>query len=259
MSHFSLQLFSQFAYNNTLILTPPATVPEPVGLAYDIIAGAPLPSSSYTLSFSIIAERRDTNTIYTVVTVSWFIPVLGSISAEVPNFHPVASDPTMIFLVLRDPPGGSSYTEFTANSDVSLDLGVDHFDTFVAFSKSDIKVEVGSEENLGLVEGIAIAQVMYTVKEKAVDTFQITGGNKFTSERASSSHYIVSMLFSFDIQISQNPQIAGHLNDIIVGGGVDLVVSQAIRGNYSYSVPVILNILNKILLFFICTTIGPTI
>ena len=80
-----------------------------------------------------------------------------------------------------------------------------------------------------------------------------------TSERASSSRYIVSMSFSFDIQTSQNPQIAGHLNDVIVGGGVDLVVSQAMRGNYSYSVPVILNILNKILLFFICTTIGPTI
>jgi hypothetical protein len=46
--------------------------------------------------------------------VNWYLVVLGVIPKEVPNFYPIATNPDMIFLVLRDPPGGASSVTIAA-------------------------------------------------------------------------------------------------------------------------------------------------
>ena len=51
-----------------------------------------------------------------------------------------------------------------------------------------------------------------------------------SSTRASESHYEYSFTFEYDFSTSSNPLIAGHPSDIIIGGGVDLVVNEAIKG-----------------------------
>ena len=53
--------------------------------------------------------------------------------------------------------------------------------------------------------------------------------------RGSDSHYTVTIDFSYDISTSQDPRIAGHLSDVIVGGGVDPIVSEAIQGIIFYA------------------------
>eukprot|EP00597_Dinobryon_sp_UTEXLB2267_P017827 CAMPEP_0201113518 /NCGR_PEP_ID=MMETSP0812-20130820/77889_1 /ASSEMBLY_ACC=CAM_ASM_000668 /TAXON_ID=98059 /ORGANISM="Dinobryon sp., Strain UTEXLB2267" /LENGTH=77 /DNA_ID=CAMNT_0047377063 /DNA_START=764 /DNA_END=993 /DNA_ORIENTATION=- len=50
-----------------------------------------------------------------------------------------------------------------------------------------------------------------------------------SSTRASSSHYEYSFYFEYDFSTSQDPNIAGHPSDVIVGGGVDLIVNEAIK------------------------------
>lgn len=225
-----------FEYNNTQVITPPSQVPHPVGTNYFIVAGDPLPSSPYTLSLTIFAERKDSSSIYSVTMSSWYIPVIGSIAAEVPNFFPVASNPGMVFLVLRDPPGGDSYTEFKANSEISFDLTVDHTDVFVATANSKEEIILGAGIETGQVAGVAVAASTTLVKDKEENKITSKNGIKITSTRASTKHFVVSMSFSYDIQTSKNPRIAGHLSDVIVGGGIDLIVSDGIKGIKIYVV-----------------------
>ena len=57
-------------------------------------------------------------------------------------------------------------------------------------------------------------------------------GHHFTvsASRASNSHYEYSFNFEYDFSTSSDPFIAGSASDVIIGGGVDLVVNEAIEG-----------------------------
>lgn len=49
--------------------------------------------------------------------------------------------------------------------------------------------------------------------------------------RGSSLSYDYSFNFNIEISTSSNPLIAGHPSDIIMGGGIDLFVNEALEGN----------------------------
>ena len=51
-----------------------------------------------------------------------------------------------------------------------------------------------------------------------------------SATRASDSHYQYSFNFEYDFSTSSDPFIAGAASDVIIGGGVDLVVNEAIEG-----------------------------
>ena len=64
------------------------------------------------------------------------------------------------------------------------------------------------------------------------------GGSKqqsVSTSRNSSTSYEYSITFDYEFSTSSDPFTAGHASDIIVGGGVDLVVSQAIQGLIVYT------------------------
>ena len=52
------------------------------------------------------------------------------------------------------------------------------------------------------------------------------------TSRTSSTHYQYSFEFTSTFSTSQSPDDAGHASDIIVGGGVDLVVLEGTKGIY---------------------------
>jgi hypothetical protein len=43
--------------------------------------------------------------------------------------------------------------------------------------------------------------------------------------RLSDTHYTYSFNFEYDISTSSDPSIAGHASDIIVGGGIDVTLT----------------------------------
>ena len=51
-----------------------------------------------------------------------------------------------------------------------------------------------------------------------------------SASRGSDSHYQYSFNFEYDFSTSSDPFIAGAASDVIIGGGVDLVVNEAIEG-----------------------------
>jgi hypothetical protein len=51
-----------------------------------------------------------------------------------------------------------------------------------------------------------------------------------STDRVSSTHYEYSFTFTYDFSTSADPNLAGHPSDVIIGGGLDLIVSEAIKG-----------------------------
>jgi hypothetical protein len=56
-----------------------------------------------------------------------------------------------------------------------------------------------------------------------------TGVSK-TSSTLSSSGHDFSLSFEYDISTSTDPNLAGHASDIIIGGGIDLIVTEGKMG-----------------------------
>ena len=231
-----------FNYTTKFEIVPPSVVNSSVGLNYTISAGDPLPSTPFSWSFNVRVERIDSTNnfainrpdipVYSASEMVWFIPIIGIIANEVPNFYPVASDPTMIYLVLRDPPGGSSSTTFHSGKSLSFDMSVDQLETFGHFASNTDGFGGGLKENEMNIEaplGGGVAETGTTDSDGYEDLTKHT--QTISYARGSDSHYTVTIAFSYDISTSQDPKIAGHLSDVIVGGGVDLIVSEAIQGN----------------------------
>ena len=100
-----------YIYSAALYTDPSMdSIPAPPDLNYTISAATPLPSASYALPLTVLATRYSPEGA-AQVSFKGFVPILGTIPSEVPNFYPVTTDPTLIFLILRDPPGGSSQSK----------------------------------------------------------------------------------------------------------------------------------------------------
>ena len=54
---------------------------------------------------------------------------------------------------------------------------------------------------------------------------------KVTTAYGSSSTHDYSFHFESSFSTSDNPELAGHPSDVIIGGGVDIVVGEATQGN----------------------------
>jgi hypothetical protein len=165
-----------------------------------------------------------------VVPATWFIPVVGVIANEIPNFIPVASDPTLIFFILRDPPGGGSFASLAAGTSIDFGMSIENMHSYDGSFGLDWSLTGGvsgrSETMIGLGVGIVtpLAGAHATVGG---------GGGKSQSvstSRSSSMSYDYSVSFDYSFSTSTDPFTAGHASDIIVGGGVDLIVSKAIAG-----------------------------
>jgi hypothetical protein len=96
-------------------------VKTPLGNPYKIKAGAPLPSLPHSWKFRVVGSRNGADG-FSTAEGTWYIPVSGVLGKEVPNLYPVASDPNLIFMVLRDPPGGGSSTTIHAGTYLPISL-----------------------------------------------------------------------------------------------------------------------------------------
>lgn len=94
-------------------------------LSYTLIAGAPRAFSPFTKELLVQASRSATSAAHGPLTMYRYIPVLGELPEEVPRVYPVSTDPTLIFSVLRDPPGGSSSTTLAEGSAFGFSMSID--------------------------------------------------------------------------------------------------------------------------------------
>ncbi len=103
---------------------PPLLVGRPACCQYRITAANPRVDFPFSWPFQLTAQRLGPEG-YSVANKYWYIPITGVSLKEVPNVYPVASDPNLIFMVLRDPPGGASFTTISRGTSATFGVAID--------------------------------------------------------------------------------------------------------------------------------------
>ena len=214
--------------NSMALRAPPA-------LNYTMIAATPLPSPPYALPLTILATRNSPEGA-AQVSYKAFIPILGTIPSEVPNYYPVTTDPTLIFLILRDPPGGTSQTTISAGTTFSTAIAISGMKTFETQiqANSETSINLGTSATLDLAPA-GLGESTELFKDANVVGIKATLiAPDVTVTRTSDTHYSYAFKFSYDFSTSGGAFSAGHPSDVIVGGGIDVIVSEALEGIYCY-------------------------
>ena len=207
----------------------------PQDLNYTITAATPLPSAPYALPFTVLATRNSPEGA-AQISYKAFIPILGTIPSEVPNFYPVTTDPTLIFLILRDPPGGASHTTIEAGSTFTTGISIDGM--MAAEESIHVKLNAGGKTDFEIFEEVAPGGLGEGNTGGSVEGSIALEGSvvapDVTVSRTSDTHYSYAFTFKYEFSTSDDPYVAGHPSDVIVGGGIDVIVSEALNGNISY-------------------------
>ena len=197
------------------------------GMIYQLSANSAFPSFPYDLKFEVQAKRTGSDGTFTVDNI-WYIPVLGVVPKEVPNYYPVSSDPNLIFMIIRDPPGGKSQTTIKEGTTIKFGISIDNMVT------QDIGTKLHSVAGAGYWEtayaGAFVIDKIIDVRTQIRQSF--LNVYKVTNEYGSTSTHDYSFHFESDFSTSADPDIAGHPSDVIIGGGVDIVVGEATQGKY---------------------------
>ena len=77
---------------------------------------------------------------------------------------------------------------------------------------------------------IVFGYALPRIEGSALATTTSSYSSDTSFERLSSSEYGYSITFAYDISTSENPNIAGHASDVIVGGGIDIIVTEGFEG-----------------------------
>jgi hypothetical protein len=213
-----------------------------LGYPYTITPKNPRIDYPYNWKFVLRSQLAISTDHVSTVSSTWFLPVVGVLTNPFSTILPVASDPTLIFLVLRDPPGGTSYTTIeTGRLGLCTPLLILSIGTSVDFAlslegmtthDSDLKTEdtggfgLFSDQTTPLF-GTKVHELSSVIAGFGGSHIESNGAN-----RLSSTHYQYSFEFTSEFSTSQLAEDAGHASDVIVGGGVDLFVLEGTEGNF---------------------------
>jgi hypothetical protein len=79
----------------------------------------------------------------------------------------------------------------------------------------------------------------YATKIGVTTDYEESHGHVGGFERTSKSTFEYSFTFGYDLSTSSDPTIAGHASDIIMGGGLNIVLLEALKGIFLFLLPVI--------------------
>lgn len=221
---------STFQYVPGLNYSNPLThILTPIGLIYQVKATNPMTIYPYVFELDFTVERAGTDGT-SVARCTWFVPVLGILANKLPNYYPVSSDPNLIFLIVRDPPGGGSFATVAEGTQISFGVSIDNMNTVSEQNSIKIGLTAGVDESESVIEaplGVGVSQ--HGAKEKGGVTDDSVSDASIEIIRASTSTYDYSMTFKYEFSTSKDPNIAGHPSDLIIGGGIDLIVNEAMQ------------------------------
>ena len=213
------------SYNSSIVNS------TPTGVNYSMHIGNPSPISRFSFPLQVTVIRKGPEG-YSTVYMMWYILVTGVISNEIPNFIPVSSDPTLIFYILRDPPGGGSSATLSAGTSIDFGMAVENMYAYDGQLGSNIATSAGISGQFNSIVGFGVQAESPVAGLHADISTESNKGHSISSSKGSDTSYDYSISFDYAISTSSDPFTAGHASDIIVGGGVDLIVSEGIAGSY---------------------------
>ncbi|KAH8043900.1 calcium ion binding protein [Aureococcus anophagefferens] len=171
------------------------------GFVHAVAAADPNPFAPFTLGIEVQFSRDVDGA---AATLSRSAIVLGVLPDDVPQTFAMTTEPTLVWTILRDPPGGAS-TATLEQGGAGADL-------------------TSALEPLGFGVQTSIFQIGYTTGAAHGAVKPIIG-----VERGSSQSFDFSFAFDFAVSTSEEPTIAGQASDLILGGGANLRVLTAIE------------------------------
>jgi len=169
-------------------------------------------------------------TSVSTVQMVWYVPILGTIVFSVPNVYPVTSDPTIVFLVLRDPPGGTSTCSVSQGTTLDTSMSISKMQTSDTTFSFNVHAEGGIENQQDMAASpLGVGPVAKAQESKVETVSDMTTTLAPSSSTTSSNSYTYTMTFNIEFSTSDDPFSAGHASDVIIGGGVDLFVTEALE------------------------------
>ncbi|KAH8059581.1 calcium ion binding protein [Aureococcus anophagefferens] len=198
------------------------------GFVHAVAAADPNPFAPFTLGIEVQFSRDVDGA---AATLSRSAIVLGVLPDDVPQTFAMTTEPTLVWTILRDPPGGASTATLEQGSEVGTSMGIEgmHSGTFERGDDWGLTQGAGADltsalEPLGFGVQTSIFQIGYTTGAAHGAVKPIIG-----VERGSSQSFDFSFAFDFAVSTSEEPTIAGQASDLILGGGANLRVLTAIE------------------------------
>lgn len=130
----------------------------------------------------------------------------------------MTTDSNLIFMVLRDPPGGASTASISQGTSATFEISIDGMYTYHSGDSSSQEYNAGVNDQMSGV--------------KKVQGLMTSAAHSYDAQRVSHTEYAYTFNFQSTISTSKDPNVAGHASDVIIGGGIDLVTSEAILGKW---------------------------
>ena len=132
----------------------------------------------------------------------------------------------------RDPPGGKSKVTVTQGTEITFSLSIEGMQAWDNSLEKETVKDKGENEDGALCEGFGVMEC--NVIDHVERTHKTTKSalNLVEAERSTDSHYDFTFEFKYEFSTSTNPRTAGMPSDVIIGGGLDIIVSDIIQGKY---------------------------
>jgi len=195
---------------------------------HTMTAGKPNPFAPFSHELSVEFTRAFDGAEILFVR---HVLVLGSIPEEVPQVWTMATNPTLIFSIIRDPPGGASTATLVEGSTISTSMAIDGSHA----AQLEDSTTFGGSLGLGLDLATVLAPFGVGVEKNVaqvgikVGYSRATTPNDISVSRSSSRHFDIGISFGVGISTSDSPYIAGQPSDVIIGGGANLRFISAIE------------------------------
>jgi len=200
------------------------------GFIHEVIPSDPNPFAPFTNIFEARFSRTNKGKEEVIDFVRRAV-TLGVIPEDVPQLFTMTTNPTLIFAVLHDPPGGASFTTLKEGSSININMEIDGMHAGdlsrsngraisggVSFATNTLIAPTGiGKEFRGFGKSVSASLAVSSV-EPAVSI-----------SRSSAQAFDVGFSFDVELSTSENPQHAGQASDLILGGGMDLQVIRAVK------------------------------
>ena len=199
-----------------------------VGLDLEIQVGDPNPFAPFTLPLEMLFQRAIDGSAIAFLRDA---VIIGTIPEDVPQTYTMTTDPSFIFAVIRDPPGGSSSTTLAKGSSIETSLSIDGMHTAERSKSEDLAFRSGADLAISTMIAPLGLGLENSLSDLNIKTGRSWKGNApvVKGSRGSDEHFDLAFTFDTDISTSTQPWTAGQPSDVIVGGGFNLRVSRAIE------------------------------
>ena len=194
-----------------------------LSFTHTMTVGAPNPFAPFSHELSVEFTRAYDDAEILFVR---HVLVLGSIPEEVPQVWTVATNPTLIFSIIRDPPGGASTATLVEGSTISTSMAID------GSHAAQLEDSLQGGASVGVTFSVSSSWMLL----KHIASGGIRGGVGYATtpvdisvSRSTSRNFDIGISFGVGISTSDSPYIAGQPSDVIIGGGANLRFISAIE------------------------------